>query len=169
MEDRSGEGMNRTRTVDDATITLQGIEADEGFVVVRFLVWYLEEYRRNGGKPASLEPVLGTGPPEALPPHIGRLTDEAGGELDLVGAEMESFGPGDGPEVRRAPKANKAFFELPGNPGPSGNHRLRFEVSLEEVPIPPSWEEAERVGVRAEPKPPIGPFVFDIEIPIRQN
>ena len=128
--------MNQTHTADDAMITLEGVEADEEFVVIRFSVQDLKDDRCNAGRPAALEPVLGTGPPEALPPHIGRLTDEAGGELDLVGAEMESFGPGDGPEVRRAPKANKAFFELPGNPGPSGNHRLRFEVSLEEVPIP---------------------------------
>ena len=89
--------------------------------------------------------------------------------MDLVGAEMESFGPGDGPEVRRAPKANKAFFALPESLAPSGNHRFRFEVSLEEVPIPPSWQEAEKEGVRVEPKPPIGPFVVDIEVPGRQD
>ena len=168
MDGRSGEGMNRTRTVDDATITLEGVEADEGFVVVRFLVWDLRDDRRNSGKPASLEPVLGTGPPEALPPHIGRLTDEAGEELDLVGAEMESFGPGDSPEARRSPKANKAVFALPGGVAPGVNRRLRFEVSLEEMPIPSSREEAEE-GVRVEPKPPIGPFVFDIEVPGRQD
>ena len=89
--------------------------------------------------------------------------------MDLVGAEMESFGPGDGPEVRRAPKANKAVFALPESLAPSGNHSFRFEVSLEEVLIPSSWEEAEKEGVRAKPKPPIGPFVFDFEIPGWQN
>ena len=161
--------MNRTQTVDDATLTLQGVEADGEFVVIRFSVRDLKDDRRNLGNPAALMPVLGSGPPEALPPHYGRLTDEAGRRFELVGAEMESFGPGDGPEVRRAPKANKAFFELPESLGPGGNHRLRFEVSLEEVPIPPSWEEAEREGVRAEPKPPIGPFVFDIEVPVRRD
>ena len=161
--------MNQTHTADDAMITLEGVDIEEEFVVIRFSVRNLKDDRRNLGNAAALEPVLGSGPPEALPPHIGRLTDEAGRRFELVGAEMESFGPGDGPEVRRAPKANKAFFELTGNPGPSGNHRLRFEVSLEEVPIPPSWEEAEREGVRAEPKPPIGPFVFDIEIPVEQK
>ncbi len=161
--------MNQTHTADDAMITLEGLEADGEFVVIRFSVQDLKDDRRNAGKPAALEPVLGTGPPEALPPHIGRLTDEGGEELDLVGAEMESFGPGDGPEVRRAPKANKAVFALPESLAASVNHRLRFEVSLEEVPIPSSWEEAEKEGVRAEPKPPIGPFVFDIEIPMRQN
>ena len=160
--------MNQTHTADDARITLEGVEANEEFVVIRFSVQDMKDDRRNAGRPAALEPVLGTGPPEALPPHIGRLTDD-GGELDLVGAEMESFGPGDGPELRRAPKANRAVFALPESLAPSGNHRLRFEVSLEEVPIPSSWEEAEEEGVRAEPKPPIGPFVFDIEIPIRQN
>jgi hypothetical protein len=162
--------MNQTHTADDAMITLEGVEADEEFVVIRFSVQDLKDDRRNAGKPAALGPVLGTGPPKALPPHIGRLTDEAGGELNLVGAEMESFGPGDGPEVRRAPKANRAVFALPESlVALSGNHRLRFEVSLEEVPIPSSWEEAEKEGVRAESKPPIGPFVFNIEIPIRQN
>lgn len=161
--------MNRTHTAGDATITLEGVDIGEELVVVRFSVQDLKNDRRNLGNAAALEPVLGTGPPEALPPHIGRLTDEAGRELDLVGAEMESFGPGDGPEVRRAPKANKAVFALPESPAPGGYHRLRFEVSLEEVPIPPSWEEAVKEGVRAEPKPPIGPFVFDIEIPTRQN
>jgi len=157
-----------THTANDAMITLEGVEADEEFVI-RFSVQDLKDDRRNAGKPAALGPVLGTGPPEALPPHIGRLTDEAGGELHLVGAEMESFGPGAGPEVRRAPKANRAVFALPESLAPSGNYRLRFEVSLEEVSIPSSWEEAEKEGVRAEPKPPIGPFVFDIEIPIRQD
>jgi hypothetical protein len=89
--------------------------------------------------------------------------------LDLVGAEIQSFGPWGGPEVRRAPKASRAVIALPESLAPSGNYRLRFEVSLEEMPIPASWEEAEKEGVRAEPKPPIGPFVFDIEIPIRQD
>ena len=162
--------MNRTQTADDAMITLDSVSVDEEFVGIRFSVQDLKDDRRNAGKPAALEPALGSGPPpEALPPHYGRLTDEAGRQFDLVGAEMESFGPGDGPEVRRAPKANKAFFALPGNLEPGSNRRFRFEVSLEEVPIPPSWEEAEKEGVRAEPKPPIGPFVFDIGIPGRQN
>jgi hypothetical protein len=150
-------------------ITLEGVEADEEFVVIRFSVQDLKDDRRNAGRPAALEPVLGTGPPEALPPHIGLLTDEAGGELDLVGAEMESFGPGDGPEVRRTPKANRAVFALPETLESSSNHRFRFEVSLEEIPIPPSWKEAEEEGVRAEPTPPIGPFVFDFEVPVRTN
>ena len=165
-----GEGVNQTQTTDDARITLEGVDIEEEFVVVRFSVQDLKDDRRNLGNAAVLMPALGSGPPpEALPPHYGRLTDEAGRQFDLVGAEMESFGPGDGPEVRRAPKANTAFFALPGNLEPGGSHRLRFEVSLEEVPVPPSWEEAEREGVRAEPKPPIGPFVFDIEVPWRPN
>lgn len=161
--------MNRTQTADDAMITLENVYADEESVVIRFSVQDLKDDRRNAGKSAALEPVLGTGPPEALPPHIGRLTDEAGREFDLVGATMEGPGPGDAPEMTRAPKANTAVFALPGNLEPSSNHRFCFEVSLEEIPIPSSWDEAEEEGVRGEPKPPIGPFVFDIEIPGRQN
>ncbi|MDP9474532.1 MAG: hypothetical protein M3R38_02335 [Actinomycetota bacterium] len=161
--------MNRTQTVDGARIILENVDADEESVGIDFSVQDLKHDRRNAGNPAALEPVLGTGPAEALPPHIGRLTDEAGRGFDLVGAEMEGFGPGDGPEARRVPKANRAVFALPEGLEPSSNHRLRFEVSLEEIPIPSSWEEAEEEGVRAEPKPPIGPFVFDFGVPARQE
>jgi hypothetical protein len=161
--------VNRTQTADDARITLENVHADAEFVVIRFSVQDLKLDRRNAGKPAALEPVLGTGPAGALPPHIGRLTDEAGRGFGLVGAEMEGPAPGDGPKVMRAPKANRAVFALPEGLEPSDNRRLRFEVSLEEVPIPPSWEEAEEKGVRAEPKPPIGPFVFEFGVPVRQG
>jgi hypothetical protein len=56
--------MNQTHTAGDAVITLKGVEADEEFVVIRFSVQDLKDDRRNAGKPAALEPVLGTGPPK---------------------------------------------------------------------------------------------------------
>jgi hypothetical protein len=160
--------MNQTQTADDARVTLESVDADEEFVVIRFSVEDLKADRRNAGKPAALEPVLGTGPAEALPPHICRLSDEGGREFDLVDATMEGPGPEDHPEKIRASKANKAVFAPPGNLEPSSSHRFRFEVSLEEIPIPSSWEEALK-GVRAEQKPPIGPFVFHIEVHVGQK
>ena len=158
--------MNQTQTVDGARVTLEDIRADEEFVVINFSVQDLKNDRRNRGRPAELSPPLASGPPEALPPHYGRLTDEAGRRFDLVRASMQGLGPEDGPEARRTPKANTAVFAPPGNLEPGSNRRLRFEFSLEQLPIPfASWEEAEG----GEPqKPPIGPFVFDFEVPVRR-
>ena len=56
--------MNQTHIADDAMITLESVGADEEFVVIRFSVQDLKDDRRNAGKPAALEPVLGTGPPK---------------------------------------------------------------------------------------------------------
>lgn len=56
--------MNRTQTVDDATITLEGVDIEEEFVVIRFNVQDLKDDRRNLGNPAALMPVLGSGPPK---------------------------------------------------------------------------------------------------------
>ncbi len=81
-------------------------------------------------------------------------------------ASMQGLGPEDGPEARRTPKANTAVFAPPGNLEPGSNRRLRFEFSLEQLPIPSSsWEETEE---KEPEKPPVGPFVFDFEVPVQR-
>lgn len=169
LEEAAGrleEGMNRTQTKDDARVTLADVRADEETVVIDFGVQDLKDRRRDGGKLAALLPVLATGHPEELPPYCGRLTDEAGAFFSLAEARMEEAGLDEGPEAIRTPKANRAVFSPPRNLEPGSTRRLRFEISLEEIPISSSREEAE-AGVRVEPKPPIGPFVFDFEVPVR--
>lgn len=164
--------MNRTQTIDGAKVTIEDVRAEEGFVIIDFGVQDLKDDRRSAaGKPAALLPALASNPPEALPPHCGRLTDEVGRYFSLVGASMEEMGPADGPEARRAPKANSAVFAPPENLRPGTSRRLRFQFSLEQLPIPSSREgPEEETGGRApgEPRPPIGPFVFDLEVPVRR-
>lgn len=158
--------MSRSRVVDDARITLESVRADEEFVIMGFTVQDLKDDRRNAGMPVALDPMLASGPPEALPPQCGRLTDEAGSYFDLVRARIESPDPGDGPERVRAPKAHTAVFAPPENLEPGSKPRLRFEVSLHQWAVRPSLEEAE--GLRSKPRPPIGPFVFDFEVAVRR-
>ena len=159
--------MNRSQVVDDARVTLNDVRADEESVVIGFTVQDLEDGRRNAGMAVALDLMLADNSPEALRPHRGRLTtDEAGRYFYLVRARTGSPDPGDGPETVRAPKEHTAVFRPFRNLKPGTSHRLRFEVSLHQWAVPPSREEAE--GVRVEPRPPIGPFVFDFEVPVRR-
>ena len=158
--------MNRSQVVDDVRINLESVRADEEFVVIGFTVQDLKDDRCIAGMPVALDPMLATGRPEALRPHYGRLTDAAGRHFELIRASIQSPDPGDSPEVVRAPKAHTAVFASPGTLEPGTNHRFRFEVSLHQWAVRPSSEEAE--GVRVEPRPPIGPFVFDFEVPVRR-
>ena len=139
--------MNRTQTIDGARVTIEDVRAGEGFVIIDFGVQDLRDDRRSAtGEPSA----LADNPPEALPPHYGRLTDEAGKYFSLVRASMEEAGPANSLEARRAPKANSAVFAPPENLQPGTSRRLRFQFSLEQLPIPSSREgPAEETGGRA--------------------
>jgi hypothetical protein len=162
-----GENLNMEQTAENAggaRVTLEWAYADTKFVVVGFSVQDLEADRQNVGNPASLEPVLAgeKGVDEVkLPPHVD-LTDEAGREFDLIDGTVYSA---DEPELRRTPRANTAVFAAPKDLEPSGAHRFRLEVPLEDMPIIPPRENR----VRYEPEPVPGPFVFDFEIPVRST
>jgi len=53
---RFEEVMYRTPTADGARVTLESVDADEEFVVVRFSVQDLKDDRRNAGNPAASSP-----------------------------------------------------------------------------------------------------------------
>ena len=168
-----GEEIGQEQTIDGARVTLEWAYADEEFVVISYSVKDLEDDRRNAGRRAQLEPVfVGKDDAEAGrgPDCRATLTNEGGEELGMIDGTFESAGPGDGPEVLRMPKSNSAVFEVPDGLETGRNHRFHLEIPLEETPTTfpsmASMEEGED-ALRFEPKPPIGPFVFDFELPVR--
>lgn len=164
-----GEKIGQEQTIDGARVTLEWAYADEEFVVISFSVKDLEE-RRRAGSSVQLEPVFvgkedvkaGRGPDQRA-----TLTEEGGEELGTIDGTFEAAGPGDGPEVMRMPKANSAVFEVPEGLESGRNHRFHLEIPLEEMPTTlPSMEPGGQ-GISFERRPPIGPFVFDFELPVR--
>jgi hypothetical protein len=171
-----GEEIGQKRTMDGARVTLERAYADEEFVVFSYSVQDLKEDRRNAGNPAALEPIFVSKEDEnapSAPDRRSELTDEGGRHFASIDGTSMVAEPGSSPEEVRAPKAHTAVFEAPEGLEPSRNHRFRLEIFLEEVPVPTSFKEKEvegRVlieGVRAEEKPPIGPFVFGFEVSVR--
>ena len=164
-----GEEIGQEQTIDGARVTLEWAYADEEFVVISYSVKDLEDDRRNAGRRVQLEPIfVGKDDAEAGrgPDRRATLTDEGGRELGMIDGTFEVAGPGDGPKVLRMSKSNSAVFEVPKGLEPDRNHRFHLEIPLEERPTFSSMEEGERGG-RIEPRPPIGPFVFDFELPVR--
>lgn len=160
-----GVEIGQKRTEGDATVSLEWAYADEEFVVIGFGVEDLKEGRRNAGHRVELQPVLASGPAPTgpLPFDVVELADEGSGKnLDLI----DGTGRVDDEGTWRGPLANTAIFSTPKGFDSGEKHRLRLEVPLEETPVFSTVEEGEE-GVRLEPKPPIGPFVFEFEIPVR--
>jgi hypothetical protein len=163
------EEVGQTITEDGARVTLEWAYADTQFVVVGFSVQDLKEDRRNAGNLAALEPIFVNKEDENAPSAPARrseLTDESGRHFASIDGTAMVAGPGASPEEIRAPKAHSAVFEAPEGFEPSPNHRFHLEIFLEETPVPSSRKEAQE-GWRVEEKPPIGPLVFDFEIPVR--
>ncbi len=164
-----GQEIGQEQTIDGARVTLEWAYADKEFVVISYSVKDLEDDRRNAEHPVQLEPIfVGKDDAEAGrgPAYRATLTEEGGEELGMIDGTFEVAGPGDGPEILRMPKANSAVFEVPEGLEPGRNHRFHLEIPLEEVPTFSSTKEGEQ-GIRLEPRPPIGPFVFDFELPVR--
>ena len=165
-----GTEIGQERIIDEAKVTLEWAYADEEFVVLGYSIKDLKDDRRNAGHRVQLEPIFvdeygveaGRGPDQRA-----TLTDEGGRELGMIDGTFEVAGPSDSLEVLRMPKSNSAVFEVPEDLEPGRNHRFHLEIPLEEMPTEfPSMEEGEQ-GVKLEPRPPIGPFVFDFEVPVR--
>ena len=160
-----GKEIGQEQTIDGARVTLEWAYADEEFVVISYSVKDLEE-RRSAGRPVQLEPIfVGKEDVEADrgPDQRAILTEEGGEELGMIDGTFEVAGP----DIMRMPKANSAVFEVPEGLEPGRNHRFHLEIPLEEMPTTfPSMEQGEQ-GVRFEPGPPVGPFVFDFELPVR--
>jgi hypothetical protein len=166
-----GEEVGQTITEDGVRVTLEWAYADTQSVVVGFSVQDLKEDRRNAGNLAALEPIFVEKEDENAPSAPARrseLTDEGGRHFASIDGLSMVAGPGSSPEEIRAPKAHLAVFETPEGLEPTPNHRFRLEIFLEEMPVPSSRKEAEE-GWRVEEKPPIGPLVFDFEIPVQQK
>ncbi len=164
-----GEEVGQSITEDDARVTLEWAYADTQKVVVGFSVQDLKEDRRNAGNHAVLEPIFVNKEDENAPSAPARhseLTDEGGRHFSSINGLSMVPGPGSTLEEIQASKAHSAVFEAPGGLEPSPNHRFRLEMLLREMPVPSSREEAVS-GWRVEEKPPIGPLVFDFEIPVR--
>ncbi|HEV8045264.1 MAG TPA: DUF4179 domain-containing protein [Rubrobacter sp.] len=163
-----GEEIGQTQTVDGASVTLEWAYADTEFVVIGYSVEDLEEDRRNAGNPAALEPIWVGKEDENVPSAPDRrseLTDDSGGDFDSIDGTATVAGPGSSPGEIRAPKTHSAVFEAPEGFETGRDHRFNLDIFLEEMPVPTSWEEAEK-GWRVEEKPPIGPLTFDFEIPV---
>ncbi len=165
-----GKEIGQEQTVDGARVALEWAYADEEFVVLSYSVKDMKDDRFNSGHRVQLEPIFvakedveaGRGPDRRA-----TLTDEGGRELGMIDGTFEVAGPGDGPEVLRMSKSNSAVFKVPEGLEPGRNHRFHLEIPLEEMPaFFPSMEEGKQ-GVRIEPRPPIGPFAFDFEVPVR--
>jgi hypothetical protein len=164
-----GEEIGLERTVEGARVTLERAYADEEFVVVAYSVQDLKEDRRNAGNPAALEPIFVSKQNENVPSTPGRrseLTDEDGRHFPSIDGMHQVAGPGSSPKEVQAPKMSTTVFETPEGLRPSRNHGFRLQIILEETAVPSSMKEAEE-GIRGEEKPPIGPFAFDFEIPLR--
>jgi hypothetical protein len=167
-----GTEVDRSQTIaGQATVTVEWAYADTKFVVIGYSVKDLKEDRRNAGNPAGLTPVLvdeRLSPPNSLPPDRVDLTDEDGGEFDVVSGTVSVNDEKRWPW----PLANTAVFEAPEGLKPGERHRFRFRVPLEEHPFLSEEEWKSRpngVRVEVERKPPVGPFVFDFEIPVRST
>lgn len=164
-----GKEIGQEQTIDGARITLEWAYADEEFVVLSYSVKDLQDDRLNSGHRVQLEPVfVGKEDVEAGrgPDQRATLTDEGGRELGMIDGTFEVAGPGDGLEVLGMSKSNSAVFKVPEGLKAGRRHRFHLEIPLEEMPVFSSMEEGEQ-GVRIEPRPPIGPFVFDFELPVR--
>ena len=164
-----GTEIGQERIIDEARVTLEWAYADEKFVVISYSIKDLKDDRRNSSQRVQLEPIfVGKEDAEAGrgPDQRATLTDESGRELGMIDGTFEVAGPGDGLEVLRMPKSNSAVFEVPEGLEPGSSHRFHLEIPLGEMPTEfPSMEEGEQRD-RLEPRPPIGPFVFDFEIPV---
>ncbi len=164
-----GTEIGQERVIDEAKVTLEWAYADEEFVVISYSVKDLQDDRRNAGHRVQLDPIfVGKDDVEAGrgPDRRATLTDESGRELGMIDGTFEVAGPGDGPEVLRMSKSNSAVFEVAEDLEPGRTHRFHLEIPLEEMPTFSSMEEGEQ-GVRIEPRPPIGPFIFDFELPVQ--
>lgn len=159
-----GTDVYERKVTDGAAVTVEWAYADTEFMVVGYSVEDLKEDRRNAGRPATLEPLLigEESGRDKLPPHVD-VTDEDGRDFDLIDGTTYTLGIGD---IWNGALPNTAVFAVPEGLEPENAHLFRFQVPLEERPIPSSREEAEK-GFRMEQKPPIGPFAFEFEIPVR--
>lgn len=153
-----GEKLYLTQTMDDATATIEWAYADETRVVIGFSVEDLK-HRKDYENDAELQPYLGSGPPKSLPPNLGDLTDDSGGDFRIVdGTTFVSMNGG----LLRGPVANTVVFAAPKGLNAGEKHQFRFTLPFEEMPIFPRGA----TSVRDEPDPLVGPFVFDFEIPV---
>ena len=148
-----------TQTMDGAKVNVEWAYADEQRVVVGYSVEDLKEDRKDYENDAELEPILASGPKDALPPHIVDITDASGDDFKVVGGTVYIDDEG----TWMGPLANTAVFAAPDGLEPGEIHRFHFEVTLDESPVFPPGA----TSVRDEPDPIIGPFTFDFEIPVR--
>ncbi len=165
-----GTELGKEQVKDGAKVTLEWAYADQEFLVLSFSVKDLRDDRRNAGNRVQLEPFfVGREDVEAGvgPDHRPILTDEDGRELGLLTGRFHSAGPGDSLDVLRMSKPNTVVFETPESLEPGRSHRFHLEMPLEEMPVSASMEEGKLRLLRFEPAPPIGPFVFDFEVPVR--
>ncbi len=161
-----GTNIYERKVQDEAAVTVEWAYVDAEFVVIGYSVEDLKENRRNAGHPANLDPMVideQLGNPDSLPKKRVDVTNANGEEFDLIGGTTYTLGIGD---IWSGALPNTVVFETPENFAVEKQHGFEFQVVLEESPIPSSREEAER-GIRIERKPPIGPFVFDFEVPVR--
>lgn len=160
-----GQKIDQTQTADGARIILEWAYADARFVVIGFDLENLREGRRIAEYPAELQPILITDKSgyearleEEYPQRV-RLTDESGNEFRVVSSQGQTSEAPD--NIVEGSQANSAVFEAPNGVEPSGNHRFRLAVPLQESAITSPEERM------PEPEPIGETFVFEFEVPVR--
>jgi hypothetical protein len=136
--------LDRTKTQDEARLTLDWAYADEGYVAVGLHTQNLD------GSDVVLQPSLWddtVGNEAELPPYYVKIADASGQDFDSVGG-----GTLLGPDRTEA----DATFDAPEGIEPGHEHRFRLEVAL-----------IEEYGPGSSQEPGAGPFVFDLEVPVR--
>ena len=174
--------LDERRTIDGTTVNLHRVYADATHVVVSLSVEGARDGRQIDGDPVEFSPIFamdepGYEPPEGQPtldellPVRGKLVDESGEELAVVGGQgMISGGPD---QMMDGPVPHTLVFASSGSLEPGGEHRFRLEVPLEGSRISaPSGEEGEASPEETPPqgseaRPLVGPFVFEFDVPVK--
>ena len=160
-----GTKVDQEQTIDGATVDVEWAYADEEFVVIGFSVEdHKEGERSTAGHRTELQPLFFNevdGNSAALPPHRGDLTDEDGGEFDLISGTTMVDDGGWWPW----PLANTAVFATPEGLEPGDSHRFDFDMFLG-GPLGFLPTEKPR-GAAGPDEMPVGPFDFSFEVPVR--